>query len=118
MMIGRKLIILQNGQILNREKFFLKTQYMEELKHLTVKNVKKHGYNGLVTIIRFYIRSTNLLLNKYQKIRIKIKNIRDKRRSDNPNQQKDVNKFLKIVSEYKHKIREIKHKIKEEEENL
>jgi hypothetical protein len=112
-MISRKLVVLQDNQVLNKEEFFLKTQFLNEWKYLTAKNLKKHGYAGLVATIRFYVLSINFLKNKYQVIKIKIKNIRGKKL--NTEEKKEVSGFLKMISEYKHKIREIKHKIKEEE---
>jgi hypothetical protein len=116
-MIGRKLVLLKNGQILRKEETILKVSYLEEWKHLTIKNIKKHGYAGLVATVRFYVRSSNLLKNKYQEAKIKIKNIRAKNLNSDSGEKKE-NKFLKMISEYKHKIREIKHRIKEEEKNL
>lgn len=114
-MIGRKLLMFQNGQILDRGEIIFKIPHFEELKYLITKNIKKHGYKGLVVTIRFYFRSANLLKNKYQEVKIKVKDMRVKNSKNNGEQQKEVSKFLKIISEYKHKIREIKHKIKEEE---
>ncbi|MEK7471249.1 MAG: hypothetical protein AAB623_01200 [Patescibacteria group bacterium] len=118
-MIWRKLLMLQNGQILNKEETLLETAYLEELKHLTIKNIKRHGYTGLVTIIRLYIKSSNFIKNKNKQIKIKIKDKLSKHSSrlngDLPKSQ-EIPKFLKIISEYKQKIREIKHKIREEEE--
>jgi hypothetical protein len=112
-MVGRKLAVLQDTQVLKKEEFFLKTQFLNEWKHLTIKNIKKHGYVGLVTTIRFYVLSINFLKNKYQAIKIKIKNIRGKKL--NTEEKREVSGFLKMISEYKQKIREIKHQIKEEE---
>lgn len=114
-MIGRKLLMLQNGQVFDRYETFLKAPYLEELKHKTVKNIKKHGYKGLVATIRFYIRSTNLIKNKYEETKIKIKNIHQKKSNNGAEDKQEISKFLKIISEYKHKIREIKHKVQEEE---
>jgi len=117
-MIGRKLVILQNGQAFHREEILFKAPFFEEWKHLTIKNIRKHGYIGLVATIRFYVRSSDFLKNKYQETKIKIKNMRSKNQNGNFGEKREVNKFLKMISEYKHKIREIKHKIKEEEKNL
>lgn len=117
-MIGRKLLMLQNGQVFNRDETFLKAPYLKELKQETVKNIKKHGYTGLVATIRFYIKSTNFLKNKYEEVKIKIKNIRQKNKNNILEEKREVSKFLKMISEYKHKIRALKHKIKEEEKNL
>lgn len=107
--------MLQNGQVLDRDEIFLKAPYLEELKHKIVKNIKKHGYIGLVTTIRFYIKSTNFVKNKYDEARTAIKNIHPKKSNNEKEDKQEISKFLKIISEYKHKIREIKHKIKEEE---
>jgi hypothetical protein len=115
-MVGRKLVLIKNGQAFSIEEKFFKTQYLEECKDLTIKNIKKCSYKGLVATIRCYIRSSNFLKNKYEVVKIKIKNMRGKKLNDN--EKKEVNKFLKMISEYKHKIREIKHKIREEENNL
>ena len=113
--------MLQNGQILNKEETLLETAYLGELKHLTIRNIKRHGYTGLVTIIRLYIKSSNFIKNKNKQIKIKIKDKLSKHSSrlngDLPKSQ-EIPKFLKIISEYKQKIREIKHKIHEEEKNL
>lgn len=123
-MVGRKLAMLQSGQITYRAdgeetESFLKAQYVEELKHSAIRMVKRYGYLGLVAIIRSYFRLSNLLKNKYQEIKTKIENIRLKNSSHNiSREKKEVSKFLKMISEYKYKIRELKHKIKEEEESL
>jgi hypothetical protein len=116
-MIGRKLLLLQNGQISYKEsaETFLKAQYFEELKHSAFKTIKKHRYTGLVTIVRLYVISSNFLKNKYEQIKIKIKDAYYKKINNGAKEKREVPKFLKIISEYKHKIREIRHKIKEEE---
>lgn len=117
-MIGKKLLMLQNGQVFDRNETFLKAPHLEELKHKTIKNIKKYGYAGLVTTIRFYIKSTNLLKNKYEEARIKIKSLYSKKSNSETGDRQEISKFLKIISEYKRKIREIRHKINEEEKNL
>ena len=117
-MIGRKFLIIQSGQIVHREDFLLEIPFLKEAKHLTIKNIKILGRALLIEIIRFYFRSTNFLKSKYQKIKIKIKNIYRKNQNNHPQERQEISKFLKIISEYKEKIREIKHKIKEEEKGL
>jgi hypothetical protein len=114
-MIGRKLIMLQNGQIqiLNKEEASAKTPYFEELKYVTVKKLKVAGHKSLVETIRFYIKSSNLLKNKYQDVKMRVKSIskKDIREAE----KKEISKFLKVISEYKRKIRKIKEKVKKEE---
>lgn len=119
-MIGRKLLMLQNGQISYRDsaETFLKAQYFEELKHSTIKTIKKHSYVGLVIIIRLYIKFSNYIKNKYKEVKIKIKNKYHQKTGGKTKEKQEAPKFLKIISEYKQKIREIKHRIKKEEENL
>ncbi|MFZ3011971.1 MAG: hypothetical protein WA060_03190 [Minisyncoccia bacterium] len=113
-MIGRRLLVLQDAQGETQEELFLEIPYVEEWKHLTIKNVKKHSYSGLVTVIRLYVRSSNFIKNKYEKIITEI----DKKRKEHiiKRSKKEVSRFLKTVSDYKHKIREIKHRVVEEEE--
>jgi len=117
-MIGRKLILLQNGAVFPKEEVFWETRHLEKLKHSTVKNIKKHSYAGLVGTIRFYVRFSSFLKNKYQEVKIKIKNIHSGRAESDSPEKREISKFLRMVSEYKNKIKEIKHKIKEEEKNL
>src|SRR3989344_4107706 len=89
--------------------------YVREIKHITIKNIKKYGHVSLVETLRLYIKSSNFLKNKYEEIKMKNMEYRNRLASDLP--EKQVSKFLKMISDYKHKIREIKHKIHEEENN-
>lgn len=114
-MIGRKLVLLQNGETLViQEEVLFEFPDFREWRQITTAHIKKYGRVSVVTTLRFYLRSTNLLKNKYAELKNKTKNIGNKR-SDNPLKKAEVSKFLKMVSEYKEKIREIKHQIKEEE---
>lgn len=117
-MVERKLILLKNGQIPQREEAVLRIPQFEEWKYLAVKNTKRYSYKALVVTIRFYVRSTNFLKNKYQEIKIKMANRRKNHSGDIAEEKQEISKFLKVISEYKHKIREIKHKIHEEEKGL
>jgi hypothetical protein len=116
-MIGRKFAMVQNGQIIPNGKNFSDVSYLEELKHTTKKGAKKYTYLGLVMIIRFYVKFTNILKNIYREMAIKINNIKRSHLKNNPIEKQEIPKFLKIISEYKQKIREIKHRINKEEEN-
>lgn len=116
-LIGKKLVMLKNGQLLeaHKEEFFLKTPPVEEWKEVTIKHTKKHGYSLLVMTIRLYFRSSNLLKNKYLEIKDKMKEKQNKRKKSTNDGEKKVNSFLKMVSEYKNKIRRIKEQVKKEE---
>ncbi|MCX6752276.1 MAG: hypothetical protein NTZ87_02135 [Candidatus Nomurabacteria bacterium] len=113
-MIGRKLVFLDHEQISNQENVLLEFPYLKEIRHVTVANVKKHGYALLVAIVRYYVRGTSFFKNKYEEIKIKIKNRSRENHIDD--EKREISKFLKIIGDYKHKIREIKHKIKKEED--
>jgi hypothetical protein len=117
-MIGRKLAMIQNGEVQISEETFLKVPYFEEWKYVTIKNIRKHSYNVLVATVRFYIRSSSYLKNKYLEVKIKIVDIYKRNSDGDSGEKREVSKFLKLISEYKHKIRKIKHKIKEEEDSL
>ena len=112
-MIGRKLVLLEPKQISSEKEIVLRVPYLKEVKHLTVKNIKKHGYAGLVGMMRLYLKSANFLKSKYEEIKTKIKN--KSKKNENSADKKEISKFLRIMGEYKQKIREIKHKIKKEE---
>ncbi|HBG68934.1 hypothetical protein A2W78_01705 [Candidatus Nomurabacteria bacterium RIFCSPLOWO2_12_40_14] len=112
-MIGRKLEVVENGQMPDNGYKHPFVGDMQNIKEIITVNTKKYGHLTVVTILRFYIRGTNLLKNSYEKIKIKIDNIGKDKHADG--EKKEISKFLKIIGDYKHKIREIKHKIKEEE---
>lgn len=112
-MIGRKLVTTTQEQILNQEEVLFEFPYLKEVKHITITSIKKHGYSGLVTTLRFYIRSINFLKYRYAETKNKIKNRNNKNHINGEKQ--EISKFLKIIGDYKQKIREIKHKIKKEE---
>jgi len=113
-MVGRKLIVLQNGKLVHHEAI-LKDSYLEEWKDSLIKNSKRYGYLGLVASVRFYVYSASFLKRKYTVAKTKITHVVNKRFKKNGVQKREVNGFLKMISEYKHKIRKIRHQIKEEE---
>ncbi len=112
-MIWRKLHLLQNGQILINPEIPLEMPHLKSIKYFTVENIKKYEHALLETIVRSYIKSANFLKNKYEEIKLRIKDRINKNHINKD--RKEISKFLKIVMDYKHKIREIKHKIKKEE---
>lgn len=117
--IGRKLFLIRNGQVVIREETVLKLPEAEKIKDFILENLKKYGHLGLVEIIRFYVKTINFSKKKYEEIKTKIKNkniLKDL--NENTVEKVEVSKFLKMISEYKHKIKEIKHKIHEEEKDL
>ncbi len=113
-MIGRKLVLLQNGQVSSNEEVTFEVPHLEKVKHFTIENIKKYEHIILVKTVRLYVKGINFFKNKYQAVKIKIK---DRRMKNNLNgENKETSKFLKIIGDYKNKIREITHKIKKEED--
>ena len=112
-MIGRKLIFLKNEEIKNQEEILLELPYLKEVKNVTVAGMRKHGYSLLVAIIRSYIRFIKFLKDRYEGVKIKVKEMKNKKHGNG--EKKEISKFLKVVSDYKQKIREIKHRIRKEE---
>ena len=118
-MIGRKLVLLRNGQSFSEDsgngRVLFEVPYIREIRHVTIKNLKKYGHVSLVMTLRFYIRSNNFLKNKYEETKIRIRKMTKKGPDVSLQIEVEENKFLKMISDYKHKIREIKKKINEEE---
>lgn len=121
-MIGNKLILLKEGQLVAQENFPIEIPNLQEAKYIAIKHVKKHSYIILVESIRFSIKSSNFLKRMSKKIKDKINNIFRKhilKKAEEEIKTKEVSGFLKMISEYKQKIRKIKDKvIKEEKENF
>ncbi|OGI59750.1 hypothetical protein A2814_02690 [Candidatus Nomurabacteria bacterium RIFCSPHIGHO2_01_FULL_38_19] len=112
-MIGRKMVLIKNGQSFVQEEFSFEIPYLKEIKILTSENIKKYEHLSLVLILRFYVRAINFSKNKYAEVKNKIRNRINQ--SQTSGERPEVSKFLKMISNYKHRIKEIKHKIKEEE---
>ncbi|OGI94552.1 hypothetical protein A3A03_02105 [Candidatus Nomurabacteria bacterium RIFCSPLOWO2_01_FULL_40_18] len=115
-MMGRKLFLLQNGQIASssQDENSFEVPHLEKVKHFTIQNLKKYEHMLLVQILWLYVRSSNFLKSKYQELKIKINN---KIKTNHiGSEKKEISKFLKIIGDYKHKIKEIKHKIRKEED--
>ena len=117
-MIGQKLLFANIKNNSSLDKIFEAENFdIEEIKHATIKSVKRYGFIGLVIILRFSIKFSFLIKNFYRKVVNKIKSIINIyfNNTKEENKEKEVSNFLKMVSDYKHKIRQIKHRIKEEE---
>jgi ABC-type glutathione transport system ATPase component len=116
-MIGRKLVLLQNGEVVHNydaEEIFKDS--LEDLKYTSIKHLKKYSYRGLVAMVRFYVHSANFLKRNYEETKIKIKEIYQKKvKKEVVTEKREVSGFLKMISDYKHKIRKIRRQIKEEE---
>ena len=90
-MVGRKLVLLKNGNITTTEENETEFLNLKELKQVTFQNIRKYEHMVLVTVLRFYIRSINFLKVAYEKIETKIKNIRRKRQKDSSEKSKFPN---------------------------
>lgn len=116
------MVLLNNGQSSGNEFMDERTSfeipYTREIRGATIRNIRKYGHVSLVMTIRLYVRSNNFLKNKYEEVKVKVKDIHYKRRIKNGSRDRqEISKFLKIISDYKHKIRKIKQRIHEEEKS-
>ena len=114
-MISRKLMLIQNGIIMPMGENHIGLSYIEEIKTLTIRNIKRYTYIALVNIIRFYVRSLNYVKTKYTELKSKMTEVSTRRLHSHTIENIEVSKFWKTVSEYKQKVREIKHRIDVEE---
>ncbi|OGI63357.1 hypothetical protein A2818_01445 [Candidatus Nomurabacteria bacterium RIFCSPHIGHO2_01_FULL_40_12] len=115
-MIGRKLALVQNGKIIEKEYIHPFVPDFQKMKYVILESLEKYGHLSLVAILRSYIKITNFVKYQYEEIKIKIQNRRKEKILNG--EIKETSKFLKMISDYKHKIRKIKHSIHEEEKNL
>ncbi len=119
-MISRKLAYVRNEEILGREDVLHPFEpHIEKIKNITAKSAKAYGYMALVETIRLYIKSSNLMKQKFKETKGTVKNLINKTTNGgtvNSEGVQEDNIFLKKVTEYKKKIRQIKHKVRREEE--
>jgi hypothetical protein len=118
-MLKRKLALVASGHSFVRiEHAHPFVPDLQKIKHVAKKNAKKVGYISLFLILKFFIKSSNLIKTKSK---ILIKELKKKFRKNKENyadeliEKKEVSKYLKVISEYKDKIRKMKDVIKEEE---
>lgn len=112
-MVGHKIFLIRNGQLVKAEHHHIFIPDLEKMKHTGLRNAKKAGYIGTFIILRLSILSSNFIKTKslalFKIVKEKINPI------EKITEQKEVSKYLKAISEYRRKIRQMKHKIKEEE---
>lgn len=107
--------------IMNEEEVLFEIPYINEVKVITSKNIRKYGYMSLATAIRLYFRSSALVKETYKDTKGKVKEVIEKNKKLIPRSaqaKEEISGFLKTISEYKNKINTLKHKIKEEEKKL
>ncbi len=114
-MLGRKVSLMRSGQLVQHERYASELSHLDEWKHISLKNLQKYSYAGLVGTIRIYVRSVNFLKNKKEDLKTKLKERRERKLQAKGVKEVKPNNFLKMISEYKHKVGKIKHQIKEEE---
>ncbi len=117
-MIWRELMLVRNGQVATTYHIHPFVPDLQKIKYLASKGAKKLSYLTLFVMLKFFIKSSNLIKTKSI---VFIKELKDKFKkrngnsSDDTTEKKEVSKYLRIISEYQHKIRKIKHRIKKEE---
>jgi hypothetical protein len=116
-MVGRKLLLIQSGIIVNAEDQHTFVPDVETIKEVFTSNAKKHSYAALVVLIRLYVQFSNLLKRSLSKTKsLLVRKFSKKASPEDMPEKQEVSKFLKLVSAYKLKIRKIKRKIVVEEE--
>jgi len=88
----------------------------DDLGDRTLKILRRLGYLCLVASIRFYVKISLWLKNKYTQMQVKLAE-RHQKSGDDTASPKISNKFLRVITESKRKISRIKAEIKEEETN-
>jgi hypothetical protein len=117
--VRRKIAMVKNGWVpepLHPHPF---VPDMQKLKHFTVANARRMEHMALVTLLRSYVKTLNLLKSQYRKSVAKLNNLKNRNKIKNGEPiNTDASKFLKMVSDYKHKIRTLKRRIHEEENKM
>lgn len=120
-MISRKLALTggQGSIEMEWERPHPLTPDLQKIRDLTNWHTKRFGFIALVIIIKLHVKSSKFLKLRYEEVKTKIKNIRNKNKKYGPGgveEKQEVSGFLKRVSDYKRTVRSIKHKIRRDEE--
>lgn len=115
LMIGRKLVLVRNGQAVKIQYSHPFVPDIQKIKQLTFRGLKRTGYVVVFVSLRFFIKSSNFIKTKGVELAEELKRKFDNNKDGAIEEKKEVSKYLRIISEYRQKIRKIKHRIKEEE---
>ncbi len=119
LMVGRKLVLLRHGNYEVRDEVDFEIPYIHQVKHLSIKGLKKVEHEALVFVVKSAIQFSGFIKNKYIELNQKIRNINIKKYAGPESVAgTEVSKILKIASVYKDKITQITHQIKEEEKKM
>lgn len=110
-MIGKKLVLIRNGNVIHQETLPRLIPDIQTLKYTARKTTKQGVYIATVIVIKLYVQSGNLAKNIYDKTKVKIQSLKKK---DHATEKKEASKFLKMISDYKYKVKHIKRQIEEE----
>src|SRR3989344_1877538 len=88
-MIGRKMVLLKNGQGIVEEEVAFEVPYIKEIKHVSLRSIEKYGHLGLVAALRFYVKSSIFIKNQYQEAKTRLKNIKNKYQNNGNNKTED-----------------------------
>ncbi len=110
-MIGKKLVLIRNGNVIHQETLPRLIPDLQTLKYTTYKTTKQGVYIATIVALRLYVKSGNLAKNIYNKTKTKIQSLKKK---DETTEKKEASKFLKMISDYKYKVKHIKKQIEEE----
>ncbi len=113
--IGHKLVLLRNGQVVRVQHSHPFVADLEKIKVLTIKNSKRAGYVVVFVTLRFFIKSSNSIKTISKELKNKIKSKFNKNTTIEQIEKKGVSNYLKVISEYRQRIKRIKHIIKKEE---
>lgn len=116
-MLSKKVILLhKNGfsEINTGIESIFEQINTEQIKNILIEKIKKYGHLTVLTTLRIYIKSSNLIKTRYMFIKESLVSmiLKDDHTKENTARS---SKFLKVVMEYKQKIREMKDRIYEEE---
>ncbi len=118
-MIGRKLIVLGNGNYAVPDDATFEVPYMEETKNFLVECLKTLEHVTLVFLIRFYIQTKKFFRNMIEDIKEAIRNLHFKKYPNGELAEKIENsKAVKIIYRYRKKIKYIARQVKKEEKNM
>ncbi len=114
-MIGRKLVVVRNGQTLVVEHSHPFIPDLQKMKHLTFKGAKKLSFIIIFIVLKSFIKSSNFVKTKSKLLYQILKNKFKKNKPLEETEKKEVSKYLRVISEYRYKIRQMKHRIKADE---
>lgn len=116
-MIGRKLVLVRNGQIILRDHEDAFVPDVHKIRNFASMSMRQALYISTFLVLKLYVKTLNLFKKGYDLLKSLILYIIKTSHEKGIVSKRETNKVLKAIADYKKKISIMKNRIHEGENN-